>query len=156
MKKNSEVFINSFKGVVKMTSNPIRKVREITDLKDMLEQSAKLFDERDAFWIKTENGDYKGVKYTEFKNEVDALGSFSRHGAQDKYIAVIGENRYEWCLSYLAVVNGTGIVVPLDRSFLAEIENLLIRSDASAILFSGKHEKDMLHLAAVLPSIKYL
>ena len=140
-----------------MTSNPIRKVREITDLKDMLEQSAKLFDERDAFWIKTENGDYKGVKYTEFKNQVDALGTaLIDMGLKDKYIAVIGENRYEWCLSYLAVVNGTGIVVPLDRELpLAEIENLLVRSDASAILFSGKHEKDMRHLAAVLPSIKY-
>lgn len=140
-----------------MTSNPIRKIREITDLKDMLEQSAKLFGERDAFWIKAKNDDYKGVKYTEFKNEVDALGTvLIDMGLKDKFIAVIGENRYEWCLSYLAVVNGTGIVVPLDRELpLAEIENLLMRSDASAILFSGKHEKDMRHLAAVLPSIKY-
>ncbi|MGE5615028.1 MAG: AMP-dependent synthetase/ligase [Bacillota bacterium] len=140
-----------------MTTNPIRKVREIADLKDMLEQSAKLFGERDAFWIKNENGDYEGVKYTEFKNEVDALGTaLIDLGLKDKFIAVIGENRYEWCLSYLAVVNGAGVVVPLDRELpLPEIENLLIRSDASAIIFSGKHEIDMRHVAATLPSVKY-
>jgi long-chain acyl-CoA synthetase len=142
---------------MKMTSKPIRKVREIRDLKDMLEQSVKLFGERDAFWIKTKNGNYEGVTYKDFKNEVDALGTaLIDMGLKDKFIAVIGENRYEWCLSYLAVVNGTGIVVPLDRELpLSEIENLLMRSNASAIIFSGKHEKDMRHVAATLPSIKY-
>lgn len=140
-----------------MTSKPIRKVRRISDLKDMLNQSAALFPENDAFWLKTGDGSYRGINYRQFKSEVDALGTaLINLGLKDKPIAVIGENRYEWCLSYLAAVNGTGIVVPLDRELPPpEVENLLDRSHASAVIFSQKHEKDMRYISSVLPSVKY-
>jgi len=140
-----------------MTSKAIRKVRDISNLKNMLEQSAELFGEKDAFWLKTSNDNYVGVKYKELKNEVDALGTaLIKLGLKDKFIAVIGENRFEWCVTYLAAVNGTGVIVPLDRELpVAEVENLLLRSDASAIVFSSKHEKDMRQIAAVLPNVKY-
>lgn len=140
-----------------MTSNAIRKVRDISNLKDMLEQSTKLFGEKDAFWLKAKNDSYEGVTYKDLKNEVDALGTaLVKLGLKDKFIAVIGENRYEWCVTYLAAVNGTGIVVPLDRELPAtEVENLLTRSNASAIIFSGKHEKDMRNISAVLPTVEY-
>ncbi len=140
-----------------MTSKPIREVRRISDLKDMLNQSAGLFAENDAFWLKTDDGSYNGIKYGQFKSEVDALGTaLINLGLKDKSIAVIGENRYEWCLSYMAAVNGTGIVVPLDRELPPpEVENLLERSQASAVIFSGKHEKDMRYISSVLPSVKY-
>ena len=140
-----------------MTSKPIREVRWISDLKDMLNQSAGLYAENDAFWLKTGDGSYKGVKYSQLKSEMDALGTaLISLGLKDAPIAVIGENRYEWCLSYLAAVNGTGIVVPLDRELPpAEIENLLDRSHASAVIFSQKHEKDIRYISSVLPSVKY-
>lgn len=140
-----------------MTSKPIRKVREITNLKDMLEQSANLFGDKDAFWLKSGEDSYTGVKYKDFKKDVDALGTaFIKLGLKDMFIAVIGENRYEWCVSYLAAVNGTGIVVPLDRELPAiEVENLLIRSGASAVIFSDKHAKDMRNIAGALPSVEF-
>lgn len=140
-----------------MTSNAIRKVRDISNLKDMLEQSTKLFGEKDAFWLKTKVDSYEGIKYKELKNDVDALGTaFIKLGLKDKFIAVIGENRYEWCVTYLAAVNGTGVVVPLDKELpTVEIENLLARSGASAIIFSGKHEKDIHQISALLPTVKY-
>lgn len=140
-----------------MTSKPIRKVREISNLKDMLEQSAALFADRDAFTLKGEDGSYNAVTYKDFKDEADALGTaLIDLGLKDRFIAVIGENRYEWCLSYLAVVNGTGIVVPLDRELPPiEVENLIARSNASAILFSGKHEKDMRQIALTDSSVEY-
>lgn len=140
-----------------MTSKAIRKVRKITDLKDMLEQSAKLFSEKDAFWLKTSNDGYKGVTFKDFKHDVDALGTVLINlGLKDKFIAIIGENRYEWCLSYLSVANGAGIVVPLDRELpLSEVENLMVRSNASAIIFSGKHENDMRAIAGSVSSCEY-
>ena len=140
-----------------MTSNAVYKVRNVRDLKDMLEQSTKLFGEKDAFWLKTENSSYKGVRYIELKNEVDALGTaFIKLGLKDKFIAVIGENRYEWCVAYLSAVNGTGVVVPLDRELpVSEVENLLARSGASAVVFSGKHEKDMRQISVSLTTIEH-
>jgi long-chain acyl-CoA synthetase len=123
----------------------------------MLEQSTKLYGEKDAFWLKQKNGKYEGITYRELKNDVDALGTaFIKLGLKNKFIAVIGENRYEWCLTYLAVANGTGVVVPMDRELPeSEVENLLVRSEASAVIFSGKHEKEMRLIAASLPSIEY-
>ena len=100
-----------------MTSKPNREVRQIRDLKDMLVQSTELYPENEAFYIKSGNGTYKGIKYREFKREVDSLGTaLVNLGLKDKCVAVIGENRYEWCLTYLAVANGVGIIVPLDRN----------------------------------------
>ena len=65
-------------------------------------------------------------------------------GLKDKKIAVISENRYEWTLTYLATVNGTGIIVPLDRSLPeTEIINLIEASEAEAIFYSDKYKETM-------------
>lgn len=140
-----------------MTSKPNREVRQIRDLKDMLVQSTELYPENEAFYIKSGNGTYKGIKYREFKREVDSLGTaLVNLGLKDKCVAVIGENRYEWCLTYLAVANGVGIIVPLDRELPGEeIENLLVRSHASAVVYSGRHEKDMRRISATVPQVDY-
>jgi long-chain acyl-CoA synthetase len=61
-------------------------------------------------------------------------------GLKDKRIAIIGKNRYEWVVSYLAVVNGTGIVIPLDKGLPEqEIEVSLKRSKADAIIFENSY-----------------
>ncbi|NJD01413.1 MAG: AMP-binding protein [Ruminiclostridium sp.] len=140
-----------------MAANSIYPIHPITDLKDMLEQSGRLFAEKDAFWIKSDNESYKGIKYREFKKDVDALGTaFLSLGLKGAFIAVIGENRYEWCLTYLAAVNGTGITVPLDKELPpVEVENLLQRSGARAVIFSGKHEKEMRQISASISTVKY-
>lgn len=140
-----------------MSTNPLYKVRAISDLKDMLEQSCRLFGEKDAFRIKTKDESYKGIKYREFKQDVDALGTaLINMGLKDRFIAVLGENRYEWCVTYLATVNGTGVIVPLDKELpAAEVENLLSRSGASAVIFSGKYAREMRQIASILPSVKF-
>lgn len=140
-----------------MNNKPLYDVRPIESLKDMLEQSSRLFGNKDAFLVKTKEDIYKGIKYSEFNSDVDALGTALIHlGLKNTYIAVIGENRYEWCVTYLAAVNGAGIVVPLDKELpISEITNLLSRSNASAIIFSGKFEKEMRQIAATLSSVQY-
>ena len=60
-------------------------------------------------------------------------------GLKGKSIAVIGENRYEWGVAYLAIVTGTGVVVPLDKALPEnEIESLIIRSEVEAIFLFKK------------------
>ena len=54
---------------MKMTSKPNYEVRQIRDLKDMLVQSTELYSENEAFYIKSEEGNYKGIKYREFKKK---------------------------------------------------------------------------------------
>lgn len=57
-----------------------------------------------------------------------------------KRIILIGNNSYEWCVSYLAVTCGDMVVVPLDKSLPEnEIETLIKRSDAEIAIFDSKY-----------------
>ena len=115
---------------------------KITDLKDMLNKSAKTYGDKPAFRFKTkEPGVVNDISYKEFSNQVNALGTaLVNLSLKDKRIAVISENRYEWAVSYLAVVAGTGIVVPMDKSLPEnEIKSLIERSEVDAIIFSDKY-----------------
>ncbi|HOJ11717.1 MAG TPA: AMP-binding protein [Clostridiales bacterium] len=132
-------------------------VRKIKDLKDMLEQSANLFAAKNAFLVKNEDGNYKGITYSQVKKDVDALGTaLLSLGLKDKFIAVLGENRYEWCITYLSTVNGTGVIVPIDKELpIEDIEYVLFKSNASAIVFSGKYTESIKKLSQNNSAIKY-
>lgn len=139
-----------------MRAEPIYQTRKIKDLKDMMFQSEKLFGTRNAYLIKGKNGEYYGKTYTELKTEIDALGTaLINLGLKDKKIAILSQNRAEWCTSYLTVTGGVGVVVPLDRELpYNEIENLISRAGISAIIFSSKHKSDMEKLSQT-SEIKY-
>lgn len=124
----------------------LHEYRKINDLKDMLGQSAKIFDDKPAFIFKTDKPDkYDSIDYDDYKEQVDELGTaLIDMGLKDKRIAVIGENRYEWALSYMAVVAGTGVVVPLDKSLPeVEIESLIMRSEVEAIFYTKTYKDTM-------------
>ena len=60
-------------------------------------------------------------------------------GLENKKIAVIGNNRYEWCVTYLAVTTGNMVIVPLDKALPeGEIENLIKISKADAVVYENK------------------
>lgn len=123
---------------------------EIKDLKDMLNKTNKLYGERPAYKIKIEEGKYKVFKHKDVRKMVDCLGTaLINLGLKGKRIAVIGENCIEWEIAYLAVVCGTGIVVPLDKSLPEnELEDLIERSEIEAIFYTRKY-------AEAIEKIKY-
>ncbi len=124
----------------------IHEYVKITDLKDMLRKSEKAFGDKEAFRFKTkEPGKFKDISYKDFSKDVNALGtSLINLDMKDKRIAIISENRYEWAVAYLAVVCGTGIVVPMDKSLPEnEIRSLIERSEVDAIIFSSKYDEIM-------------
>ena len=125
---------------------PIHDFMKFTDLRDMLEKSGELYGDRPAYIFKTEEeGKFREITHKEFRDHVKALGTkFVNIGLKDKRVAVISENRYEWGVVYLAVVNGTGVIVPLDKSLPEnEIESLIIRSEVEAIVYSEKYNDIM-------------
>lgn len=125
---------------------PYYEVKNIRNLKEMLNGACKEFSDRTAFVVKKKGDDkYTEIKYSQLLKDVNALGTaLIDIGFKDKNIAVIGENRYEWCISYLATVNGVGTIVPLDKELPeSEIESLLERSNATAIIYSGKKNEQI-------------
>ena len=125
---------------------PIYKVERYTDIKDMIEKTGEKYADRPAYLFRTEEpGKLREITHREFRNQIKELGTrLIDLGLKDKRIAVIGENCYEWCVSYLAVVTGTGIVVPLDKALPEnEIDSLIIRSEVEAIFYTKKYDEIM-------------
>lgn len=116
--------------------------RRIESLKDMLDSSAALYADRPAFLVKQrKGGDYREISYRQLKNDVDALGTkLLAMGLADKKIALIGENCYEWIVTYLAVANGTGVVVPLDKELNRdEVFRIIEQANCQAVFFTKKY-----------------
>ena len=81
------------------------------------------------------------VSYTDFKNQVEALGTYLfDKGYRNCHIAVFGENSYEWILTHFAVTTGGNVIVPIDKELEADdIEYLLRDSDCKAIFYSNTY-----------------
>ena len=94
-----------------------KESRPITDIKHMIETSAELYGDNTAFMQKDRNDSpYRKITYREMLEDVNDLRTaLIAKGLKGKRIAVIGENCYQWAVSYMAAVCGTGIVVPYWR-----------------------------------------
>lgn len=133
------------------------RMRYINDLRDMVCSSAEMYGDDPAFLVKdVPGGEYRPISYIQFRDDIDALGTkLTEMGLKDKKTAIIGENSYEWVVTYLAVTNGTGIIVPLDKDLTGiEIGNLLERSQVDAVVFSGKMEKKVSEVLKGFDDIK--
>ena len=117
---------------------------KLLNLRDLVMNSKSKYGNRTAFKFKR-NRKIIEKSYLDFANDIDCIGTaLCSLGLKNKKIAVISENRYEWAVSYLAIANGTGIVVPLDKHLpQSEIENLLLRSKCEAIFFSKSYVEVM-------------
>ena len=133
-----------------MGGKKIYDARHVTDLKDLLNQSIELFGNKSAFKLKINNEthEYKEISYKEFGHDINSLGTALLNlGLKDSTINIISDNRYEWSVSYLAVVNGVGIVAPLDKALKSnEIKSLVERSNSKAVIFSKPYLDTMLEI----------
>lgn len=134
------------------------KVRKIVDLRDMVRQSAELHPECSAFTLKDKNGNFTSITYREFLNTLNEFGTALLDlGLKNAKIAVMSENRYEWCLTYLTVVNGVGVIVPLDKDLpVNEVKSLLTRSEATAVVTSANYIENVINVRKDLPNLKYI
>lgn len=130
-----------------------KKFHEFKDLREMVAYSAEKYADKTAFVtkVKTRSADgtketsYVNTTYKDFHDQIGYLGTaLWELGYQGKRIGVIGENSYNWILSYFAIACGLGVVVPLDKLLQKEeLQSLIERGDVSAI-FCDKKSSSML------------
>ena len=98
------------------------------------------------------------ITYNQFKNEVISFGTalIRKLNLKDSRIVIIGENTHHWYLSYMTLLCGAGIAVPVDKELPEnEIENVIKRAKASAVIFSTKKADVIRKVAENLPDVKY-
>jgi len=136
-------------AVIQSSKDPSVKYKDsrpIMDLKHMLETSAseEWYADHVAFYQKMKPGaEYETITYRQTLADVNALGTaLIDAGLKGKKIAIIGENSYWWAVSYLAVVCGTGIAVPLDKELSAkDVGSLVTQSEVACAIITDKHAK---------------
>ncbi|MBR5262839.1 MAG: AMP-binding protein [Clostridia bacterium] len=106
-----------------------------------------------AFKVKNPVGQIEDISYDRFHDDVFSLGTaLLSLGLKDARIAVAGANSYKWCVSYMAVTCGAGVVVPTDKELpFADIKSILEVSEAKAIVFDKKFGKKILEHRNELP-----
>ena len=115
-----------------------------TNVKDVIYHSVKKYPKNVAFRLKEKNEEeikYIDITYEEFLEDVNCLGTglFSL-GLKNKKIAILAKNRYEWALSYVSILLGGMIAVPLDKGLTdIEIENSILRGKVDAIIYEEKY-----------------
>ena len=118
---------------------------KMADFRQLVNRYKTLYADKTAFEFK-ENPHAKEhikISYKQFAEDIESLGtallSLNLHSAR---IGIIAPNRYEWCVSYLAVTTSDMVVVPLDKSLPNnEIEDLVKRSKIDAIIFDKKYSE---------------
>ncbi len=98
------------------------------------------------------------ISYGQFRKDVIGLGTglMKLLNLKDKRIVIIGENTYHWYVSYIAMLCGVGIAVPVDKELPAnEIENVVKRAKASAIIYSTKKKEVIKKIKDNLPEVEY-
>lgn len=110
-------------------------------IRDILEDSAKNFAPIKAVkWLKKK--EIFERSYQELMDNVVAIRKgLLAEGFQGKHIALIGTSSVEWIESYLSIITGNTVAVPLDAGLPGEdLIELINRSDSEALFLSPKNK----------------
>jgi len=142
-----------------MKKDKLYEVRQIESIRDMLVSSCDIFADRTAYLKKQKKSmPYEPVTYAQFKEIVWNFGTkLLDMGFAGKKVAIISENRYEWCISYMGVVCGDMTVVPIDRELAKDdIKHLIEFSESSAVIYTGKISDEMKEIKSQLEGLEVL
>ena len=127
--------------------NKIYEAHSVNNFRELIKATVEKYPDKVAYKFKKNLGKANECviekTYNEIKKEIEGLAtSLLQLNLENKKIAIIGNNRYEWCVSYLAVTTGNMVIVPLDKSLPeGEIENLIKISEADAVIYEKKYSK---------------
>lgn len=135
-----------------MAKNESRKVyesREVKTYREMIEYSTKNYAKNIAYTYKKDytakEVEYVEKTYEQVGKDVKAFSTLLLNkNLEGKRVVLIGNNRYEWCITYFATTTGNMVIVPMDKALPDnEIESLVKRSEAEVAVFDKKYAEVM-------------
>ena len=118
-------------------------VKDVSNYQELVNYATTKYAENIAYKYK-ENPTSKEIvekTYAQVGKDVKAFSTaLLNRGFEGKKVIVIGANRYEWCITYLAATCGGMLIIPLDKALPEkEIMNLIRRSEADVAVFDKKY-----------------
>lgn len=124
-------------------------------IRDIIEDSVKNYGDIKAVkWLKKK--EIFERSYSELmENVVLVRKGLLAEGFQGKHISLIGTSSVEWMESYLGIITGNTVAVPLDAGLPGEdLIDLINRSDSEALFLSPKNKALLSELLAQCPKLK--
>ena len=133
LKDGDEVELNGTTGVVKIVKP--RNSTKITNIKELLENTVKKHENNVLYEVEG-----KKITYKDFMKQVNNLSS-KLSISQNKNIAIMSENRYEWEITFFAIILSGNIAVPIDKNLTKmELRNIVNKAKIETIFCSQKSE----------------
>lgn len=127
-------------------------------IKEIFDKNTKLYKDKVFILEKFDKKEYKEISYGEYREDVISFGTSINKilGLQNKKVAIIGENTYHWYVAYMSLLCSSQVSVNLDKDIpINEIENLINRSGASAIIYSSKKKGAIDKIREKVPTVEY-
>lgn len=120
---------------------PYYEVPPFSTFSELLELTKAKYGERIIFRTKKKKGDVT-VSCARFYDDVMKLAAhFHQTYGERIRMAVVGENSYEWILTYFAVVCSNNIIVPIDKELAsADIVALLKDCETTVLVYSRDYD----------------
>ena len=145
----------------KKSKNKYYEETHYKTVKEIFKRSIEKY-KKNIYILERPNHDHKAkfeeFTYERFGNDVINLGTglMKYLNLPNERIVIIGENTYYWYVSYFSILCGVGIAVPVDKELPNnEIENVIKRSHAAAVIYSKKKKDAIDKIKDNLPMVKY-
>lgn len=145
----------------KKSKNKYYEETHYKTVKEIFKRSIEKY-KNNIYILERPNHDHKAkfeeFTYERFGNDAINLGTglMKYLNLTNERIIIIGENTYYWYVSYFSILCGVGIAVPVDKELPNnEIENVIKRSHAAAVIYSKKKKDAIDKIKDNLPMVKY-
>ncbi len=139
---------------------PLYETTKFSDVREMVENAAKKFSDKNAIsYKKNPNGkEISHYTFSETREKVRALATeFIAMGMQDKNVALVGEASPEWIFSYFALMSMGAVTIPIDKELPAEdIASILNTSECEFIVYSSVINSKTDEISLAVPTLKTL
>ena len=136
---------------VKKTPRIYTPLKGFADLLPILEERG----ERTLFKY-PKGKEFVCVSNAEFATMIRSVAAgLDAKGFAGKRIAIIGETSPEWVASYIGIIAGGGVAIPMDKELaITEIEGFLAGVDAEAIIYSSTFNEKLEGTKQSHPTLK--
>lgn len=135
---------------------PLYDIRPLGSLRQLIDEGASMYKDKAAFKFR-ENRTIKSVSYKDLKTDIDSLGTaFCALGIEADHVAIIGNNCFEWALSYLTVLLSEGVVVPVDKDLSNDdTKYILQNAEVTTVIYSKSCEEKVDAISEGMTSITH-
>ena len=133
-----------------IVGKPLHEGIRYDTMRDLILGSKEKFETRDAFIFRRKPNEAEIHKtYFDFASDIEYLvEAIDLNGFAGKHLGVVGENSYEWMVSYSSILSSGSVGLPLDRLLPEhELVSLLIRGKVDVLFYHQKHHEMIMSIA---------